>query len=194
MTCLQVLNAGLLAVLLSGSPEQQSTVSPGHPEATVAGEAPRWDASGLGMLAEQAIACVDLNNDGSKTALSPWNDWEHIVFDGGLVGDTAGVSLPDAIWPKEPAAKVLRATQKVLLGDAARPRITVRVRSKGNWAPANNSRSHARPTGLFSPAPPQIKTADCCIKGWSLVANCDATRPHNRAENLQARPHGIMVI
>lgn len=74
---------------------------------------------------------VDLNNDGSKTTLSPWNDWDHIVFDGGQVGDTAGVSLPDAIWPREPTAKVLRATQKVLLGDAKRPRVKVRVRSKG---------------------------------------------------------------
>ncbi len=74
---------------------------------------------------------VDLNNDGAKTTLSPWNDWDHIVFDGGQVGDAAGVSLPDAIWPKEPTAKVLRATQKVLLGDTKRPRVKVRVRSKG---------------------------------------------------------------
>ena len=74
---------------------------------------------------------LDLNGDGSKTTLSPWNDWEHVVFDGGQVGDTAGVALPDAIWPKEPPAKVLRATQRVLLGDATRPRVKMRVRSRG---------------------------------------------------------------
>jgi hypothetical protein len=74
---------------------------------------------------------VDLNSDGSKSTLSPWNDWDHIVFDGGQVGDTAGVALPSAIWPKEPSAKVLRTTQKVLMGDAKRPRVKVRVRSRG---------------------------------------------------------------
>ena len=74
---------------------------------------------------------LDLNSDGSTTTLSPWNDWDHIVFDGGQVGDTAGVSLPDTMWPKEPSAKVLRATQKVLLGDTKPPRVKVRVRAKG---------------------------------------------------------------
>lgn len=74
---------------------------------------------------------ADLNNDGSKTTLSPWNDWDHIVFDGGQVGDTAGIALPTKRWPKEPSAKKLRATQKVLLGDSKRPRVKVLVRSRG---------------------------------------------------------------
>ena len=74
---------------------------------------------------------ADLNDDGSKTTLSPWNDWDHIVFDGGQVGDTAGIALPTTRWPKEPSAKTLRATQKVLLGDSKRPRVKVLVRSRG---------------------------------------------------------------
>lgn len=74
---------------------------------------------------------ADLNNDGSMTTLSSWNDWDHIVFDGGQVGDAAGVALPMKRWPKEPSAKKLRATQKVLLGDRKRPRVKVKVRSRG---------------------------------------------------------------
>jgi NHL repeat len=74
---------------------------------------------------------TDINSDGQKTILSPWNDWDHIVFDGGQVGDAAGVALPDTMWPKEPSAKKLRATQKVLLKDAKRPKVSIRIKSRG---------------------------------------------------------------
>ncbi len=74
---------------------------------------------------------TDINSDSQKTTLSPWNDWEHVVFDGGQVGDAAGVALPGTMWPTEPSAKRLRATQKVLLGDSKRPRVSIKVRSRG---------------------------------------------------------------
>ena len=68
---------------------------------------------------------VDLNNDDHKTTLSPWNDWNHIVFDGGLVGDAAGASLPQTTEKIEPAKKVLMKTARVLAGDHKKPKVKV---------------------------------------------------------------------
>lgn len=77
-----------------------------------------------GTPAENTVS-VDLNNDGQRTTLSSWNDWDHVVFDGGLVGAGSAGDLPAATPFIEPRKKVLFQTARVLSKDQRKPRVTV---------------------------------------------------------------------
>lgn len=68
----------------------------------------------------------DLNNDGQVGTLTPWDDWSHIVFDGGTVGDAAGESLPTTTPIIEPGKRVLLQTARALSTDHRSPSVKVR--------------------------------------------------------------------
>jgi hypothetical protein len=70
---------------------------------------------------------VDLNNDGNRDVLSPWNDWAAIVFAAGGIGGAgagAGTAMPVA---REPSLAVLQRSARALTGDARPPAVRVRA-------------------------------------------------------------------
>ncbi len=71
-------------------------------------------------------ARVDLNGDGQFSTLAPWNDWSHIVFDGGMVGDSAGEPLPSRTPVIEPGKRVLMQTARVMSPDHRAPSVRMR--------------------------------------------------------------------
>jgi hypothetical protein len=58
---------------------------------------------------------IDLNFDGGMTSVSAFEDWSHIVYGGGAVGDPgAGVTLPATTPTVDPSISVLLASAELL--------------------------------------------------------------------------------
>jgi hypothetical protein len=57
---------------------------------------------------------ADVNGDGTLSVFSPFLDWPNLVYDGGSIGDAAGVSLPETTEMIEPQMEELLENDRVL--------------------------------------------------------------------------------
>jgi sugar lactone lactonase YvrE len=85
-----------------------------------------WNGDGT-----EDVEGMDVNSDGARTILTTFDDWAHIVYDGGAVGDALGVEpvpAPPVTERNEAPKSVLIEMAQVVTGDRSRP--TIRATTK----------------------------------------------------------------
>src|SRR6185503_19853857 len=90
---------------------------------------------------------ADVNADGAITALAPFEDWSHQVYDGGFVGIGADL-LPDRTVSDEAPASELMAAREAL--DSLVPAVPGSTQSPG---PGTGSPAPGPPGGSAQRAP-----------------------------------------
>jgi Tol biopolymer transport system component len=81
-----------------------------------------WNCNGR---TDAAPVQVDLNGDGAVGQLESFDDWSHLVYEGGTLGAGAMPTLPSRTNVREPTRTELLDAARRLLNDAKAPTITV---------------------------------------------------------------------
>ena len=69
---------------------------------------------------------VDINGDGSAGPLSTWNDWDHLVYEGGSIGaGGAARPLPASTRGGDAPVRQLVRSARIVLRDSKRPSLRV---------------------------------------------------------------------
>lgn len=79
-------------------------------------------------------SAVDVNGDGATGTLASQDDWSHLAFDGGTIGDASGAPLTPllASSPRNEASRpTLIEMARVVSGDRRRPRVSLKGRLRG---------------------------------------------------------------
>jgi len=96
-----------------------------------------WDCNGtISAFVESA----DINGDGKITRLAPYDDWAHLVYDGGQIGKTAAAVLPAVSHQQEPTMQDLLETAPLIIQtDMSPPTTTATISPSANASGWNNS-------------------------------------------------------